>query len=63
MLFPLDLSPTFGFGDRLGFASPGHIAAVRGQNLRQHRAKRDDAYIDGLKTHFENHLKLLKIKP
>lgn len=27
---PLDLSPSFGFGDRLGLATPGHIAAVRG---------------------------------
>lgn len=27
---PLGLSPSFGFGDRLGFATPGHIAAVRG---------------------------------
>src|SRR5512144_1455022 len=30
MLTPLDLSPSFGFGDRLGIATPGHIAAVRG---------------------------------
>src|SRR5512147_2899672 len=30
MLLPLDLSPSFGFGDRLGLATPGHIAAVRG---------------------------------
>ncbi len=30
MLTPLDLSPSFGFGDRLGLATPGHIAAVRG---------------------------------
>jgi hypothetical protein len=29
MLSPLDLSPSFGFGDRLGIATPGHIAAVR----------------------------------
>src|SRR5574342_513582 len=26
----LGLSPSFGFGDRLGLATPGHIAAVRG---------------------------------
>ena len=30
MLTPLALSPSFGFGDRLGLATPGHIAAVRG---------------------------------
>lgn len=30
MLTPLGLSPSFGFGDRLGLATPGHIAAVRG---------------------------------
>jgi hypothetical protein len=30
MLSPLELSPSFGFGDRLGLATPGHIAAVRG---------------------------------
>jgi hypothetical protein len=30
MLTPLNLSPSFGFGDRLGLATPGHIAAVRG---------------------------------
>lgn len=30
MLIPLGLSPSFGFGDRLGLATPGHIAAVRG---------------------------------
>jgi len=30
MLSPLDLSPSFGFGDRLGLATPGHIAAVKG---------------------------------
>ena len=29
MLTPLHLTPTFGFGDRLGLATPGHIAAVR----------------------------------
>lgn len=33
MLSPLGLSPTFGFGDRLGLATPGHIAAVRGTRL------------------------------
>lgn len=30
MLSPLDLTPSFGFGDRLGLATPGHIAAVHG---------------------------------
>lgn len=30
MLTHLGLSPSFGFGDRLGFATLGHIAAVRG---------------------------------
>ena len=30
MLTPLVLSPSFGFGDRLGLATPGHISAVRG---------------------------------
>ena len=30
MLTPLHLTPSFGFGDRLGLATPGHIAAVRG---------------------------------
>ena len=30
MLSPLSLRPTFGFGDRLGLATPGHIAAVQG---------------------------------
>jgi len=30
MLAPFSLSPSFGFGDRLGLATPGHIAAVRG---------------------------------
>jgi tagaturonate epimerase len=29
MLKPLALTPSFGFGDRLGLATPGHIAAVR----------------------------------
>jgi len=29
MLTPLALTPSFGFGDRLGLATPGHIAAVR----------------------------------
>ena len=28
MLAPLSLIPTFGFGDRLGLATPGHIAAL-----------------------------------
>jgi hypothetical protein len=27
---PLGLAPSFGFGDRLGLATPGHIAALRG---------------------------------
>src|SRR4026207_1545738 len=30
MLTPLPLTPSFGFGDRLGLATPGHIAALRG---------------------------------
>jgi tagaturonate epimerase len=30
MLSSLSLTPSFGFGDRLGLATPGHIAAVRG---------------------------------
>jgi hypothetical protein len=30
MLSTLNLTPSFGFGDRLGIATPGHIAAVRG---------------------------------
>jgi hypothetical protein len=30
MLTPLGLTPSFGFGDRLGLATPGHIAAARG---------------------------------
>jgi hypothetical protein len=30
MLTPLSLHPSFGFGDRLGLATPGHIAAVQG---------------------------------
>src|SRR5512145_2207375 len=29
MLTPLHLTPSFGFGDRLGLATPGHIAAAR----------------------------------
>jgi len=29
MLAALSFTPSFGFGDRLGFATPGHIAAVR----------------------------------
>ena len=29
MLSPLSLTPSFGFGDRLGLATPGHIAALR----------------------------------
>ena len=30
MLSPLSLTPSFGFGDRLGLATPGHIIAVKG---------------------------------
>ncbi len=30
MLTPLSLTPSFGFGDRLGLATPGHIASVKG---------------------------------
>jgi hypothetical protein len=30
MLEPFSLKPSFGFGDRLGLATPGHIAALRG---------------------------------
>jgi len=30
MLTSLGLTPSFGFGDRLGLATPGHIAAVKG---------------------------------
>ena len=30
---PLGLSTSFGFGDRLGLATPGHIAAVRGMGV------------------------------
>jgi hypothetical protein len=30
MLTTLSLTPSFGFGDRLGLATPGHIAALRG---------------------------------
>jgi hypothetical protein len=30
MLTPVGLSTSFGFGDRLGMATPGHIAAVKG---------------------------------
>lgn len=33
MLIPLALRPSFGFGDRLGLATAGHIAAVRGTKL------------------------------
>lgn len=33
MLSPLGLTPSFGFGDRLGLASPGHIAAVKDTGL------------------------------
>lgn len=30
MLSPLGVTPSFGFGDRLGLATPGHIASVKG---------------------------------
>jgi hypothetical protein len=30
MFSPLGLTPSFGFGDRLGLATPGHIIAVKG---------------------------------
>lgn len=30
MLSPLNLTPSLGFGDRLGLATPGHIASVKG---------------------------------
>ena len=33
MLSPLGLTPSFGFGDRLGLATPGHIAAVKDTGL------------------------------
>ena len=33
MLTPLSLTPSFGFGDRLGLATPGHIAAVKNTSL------------------------------
>lgn len=33
MLMPLALRPSFGFGDRLGLATPGHIAVVRQTNF------------------------------
>lgn len=33
MLTPLGLTPSFGFGDRLGLATPGHIAAVKGSKF------------------------------
>jgi len=33
MLAPLGLTRSFGFGDRLGLATPGHIAAVRGRGF------------------------------
>jgi hypothetical protein len=33
MLTPIGLTPSFGFGDRLGLATPGHIAAVQGTGL------------------------------
>lgn len=33
MLTPLFLTPSFGFGDRLGLATPGHIAAARGKKF------------------------------
>jgi hypothetical protein len=33
MLMPIALRPSFGFGDRLGLATPGHIAVVRQTNF------------------------------
>jgi hypothetical protein len=33
MLSTLSLTPSFGFGDRLGLATPGHIAAVKGSGF------------------------------
>jgi tagaturonate epimerase len=33
MLSPLGLCPSFGFGDRLGLATPGHISALRDSAL------------------------------
>ncbi|MFM8319638.1 MAG: tagaturonate epimerase family protein [Chloroflexota bacterium] len=33
MLTPLGLSPSFGFGDRLGLATPGHIIALTGSKF------------------------------
>ncbi len=33
MLTPFGLSPSFGFGDRLGLATPGHVAALRQAGL------------------------------
>jgi hypothetical protein len=33
VLSPIALAPSFGFGDRLGLATPGHIAAVKGTGL------------------------------
>src|SRR5512136_1423546 len=30
---PLGLEPSFGFGDRLGLATPGHVQAARGSAL------------------------------
>ena len=34
MLTPLSLSASFGFGDRLGLATPGHLAALRAASQR-----------------------------
>jgi len=36
---PLGLAPSFGFGDRLGLATPGHIAALRQTAARQVAAR------------------------
>ncbi|PKM69752.1 MAG: hypothetical protein CVU94_02325 [Firmicutes bacterium HGW-Firmicutes-19] len=33
MLTHLGLTPSFGFGDRLGLATPGHIAAIQGTHI------------------------------
>lgn len=34
MLSPLGLTPSFGFGDRLGLATPGHVAALKHSTLK-----------------------------
>ena len=42
MLTSLVLTPSFGFGDRLGLATPGHIAAVRGTKFAPIFAQQSD---------------------